>query len=213
MNRKERKAARRAERENAAALAKASEDAAALNKTSFATLEESNAALAEASRVIDMKEAQKRMAKKTTAKAGGAKSQRKSGEAGSGKLPSLPRAAGRKRERPTVPCACGCGGTTKARFCPGHDSYLRGLVLRVYREVMTLDDVEKMIGGKQGKEQRAAVEHEMKEMKKAGKLTKIKVAAHVVKEAAQAKEAKGKKAAKKGSDETPTSEPKEAAGA
>lgn len=177
--RKARKAA--ANNEDVQALAQASSDAAALDSSTFqasSTLEEANTRLADASRVINMKEAKMRADAK---KGGGAKSGRKPGAAGSGKLPPMPRAAGRKRERPDKPCECGCGGTTKSRFCPGHDSYLRGLALRVYREVMTLDDVRKLAGGEIGKAQAEAVEREIKEMKKAGKLTKAKVAEHATK--------------------------------
>lgn len=172
--------------ENQAALEKASQDAAALDSTSFQTgtgesetLDEANTKLHDVSRVISMREHASKAAKsaKSAGKAGAAKGQRKSAGGGLGKLPSLPRASGRKRERPVHPCECGCGGETKSRFCPGHDSYLRGLVLRVYRDVMTLDEVEKLVGGKVGKDQRAAVEREMKLMKKEGKLTKMAVAA------------------------------------
>jgi hypothetical protein len=38
-------------------------------------------------------------------------------------------------------CECGCGGSTKNRFMPGHDSKLRGWVLRVERGVMRLDEI------------------------------------------------------------------------
>lgn len=171
--RQERKEARRA-------MEQAAQDAAALNASSFNTAEEANAALADASRVINMKETQERRAAKT-GKAGGAKAQRKSAAAGSGKLPAMPRARGAKKDRPLKPCECGCGGTTKSRFCPGHDSYLRGLCLRVHRQIMTLDDVAKLVGGEIGKAQRAAVERELKEMKKKGELTNKKVTEGAVK--------------------------------
>jgi len=85
------------------------------------------------------------------------------------KLPSLAKARVRK-PRPTRPCACGCGGETKSRFCPGHDSYLRGLVIRVQREVMSLDEVEE----RGGKGQRAAVEAELKQLAKATKVAEAK---------------------------------------
>lgn len=50
---------------------------------------------------------------------------------------------------PTIPirhpgprqCECGCGGPTKNRFMPGHDSILRAWVLRVERGVMRLDEI------------------------------------------------------------------------
>lgn len=38
-------------------------------------------------------------------------------------------------------CRCGCGGNTQATFVPGHDARLKGLVIRVTRGVMTLEDV------------------------------------------------------------------------
>ena len=43
--------------------------------------------------------------------------------------------------RPLVPCRCGCGGSTQRTFVPGHDSRLKGLIVRVIRDVMTLDQV------------------------------------------------------------------------
>lgn len=38
-------------------------------------------------------------------------------------------------------CECGCGGSTKNRFMPGHDSKLGAWVLRVERGVMRLDEI------------------------------------------------------------------------
>ena len=53
-------------------------------------------------------------------------------------LPPLPSSS---RRRPVVACACGCGGDTQRRFVPGHDSRLRGWMLRVERGILTLADV------------------------------------------------------------------------
>lgn len=36
-------------------------------------------------------------------------------------------------KRQAGPCWCGCGGTTKGRFCPGHDARYHGLAKRVAR--------------------------------------------------------------------------------
>ena len=181
MSRKSRENKRKLDQE---ALQKASDEAAGLNRESFNTLEEANAALAEESKVVNLKEHASKRAKRT------AKGERKSAVKAGGRLPGLPKGPRGKRNRPEVPCECGCGGTTKSRFVPGHDSYLRGLVLRVHREVMTLADVEKH----GGKDQREAVVKEMKAMKAAGKLAiGVKVASHeVARKGAQAE----KKAAK-----------------
>lgn len=54
-------------------------------------------------------------------------------------LPKLPKAA--RKPKPLHACACGCGGTTTARFMPGHDSRLKGWVLRVERNIVKLADI------------------------------------------------------------------------
>lgn len=51
-------------------------------------------------------------------------------------LPPLPSSA---RLRPLVDCECGCGESTQRRFAPGHDSRLRGWVIRVVRGVCTIE--------------------------------------------------------------------------
>lgn len=56
-----------------------------------------------------------------------------------GALPAMPR-AGRKN-RPIVPCACGCGLGTKGTWHPGHDGRATGWAVRVERGMMTLDEV------------------------------------------------------------------------
>jgi hypothetical protein len=38
-----------------------------------------------------------------------------------------------KGKKEPVPCWCGCGGMTKSRFVPGHDSKYHGLAKRVAR--------------------------------------------------------------------------------
>lgn len=45
-------------------------------------------------------------------------------------------------------CACGCGGGTQSTFVPGHDARQKGLILRLVRGVMTMDDIEAW-GGKE----------------------------------------------------------------
>lgn len=55
-------------------------------------------------------------------------------------LPALPRMK-RAPKAKTHECACGCGGHTANRFLPGHDSKLRGWVLRVQRGIITIDSI------------------------------------------------------------------------
>jgi hypothetical protein len=38
-------------------------------------------------------------------------------------------------------CACGCPGLTARTFVPGHDARLKGLIIRVVRGIMSLEDV------------------------------------------------------------------------
>jgi len=57
--------------------------------------------------------------------------------------------SGDRVDAPSIPtghpepraCECGCGGATKNRFMPGHDSILRAWVLRVERGVIRLDEI------------------------------------------------------------------------
>ena len=51
-------------------------------------------------------------------------------------LPALPRMA-RQPKPKTNPCACGCPMLTAGRFVPGHDSRLRGWMLRLERGLET----------------------------------------------------------------------------
>lgn len=159
MNKRERRQLKRAARE-AAAQAQTTPDVEATATVEGAgTLEEANSKLSEAAKVINMKQAKEKAEKKKgAAKAGGGKKSALSVKA----LPPLPKKAGARKPKPEVDCECGCGGKTKSRFVPGHDSYLRGLVIRVDREVMTLADVEKL----GGKGQRVAVEKHLAEFRK-----------------------------------------------
>lgn len=54
-------------------------------------------------------------------------------------LPAMPR-AGRKN-KPIVPCACGCGQGTRGTWFPGHDGRATGWAVRVERGMMKLEDV------------------------------------------------------------------------
>lgn len=54
-------------------------------------------------------------------------------------LPKLPARA--RKPRPQVQCACGCGALTGRTFAPGHDSRLKGWVLRVERGIVKLADI------------------------------------------------------------------------
>ena len=70
-------------------------------------------------------------------------------------LPTLPTS----RTRDLASCACGCGQMTQRTFTPGHDSRLKGLMIRVVRGVMTIEDVEAW----GGKETAAAVTRGLKD--------------------------------------------------
>jgi hypothetical protein len=133
------------------AARKAAQEAPA-PKQEFDTAGEANEALADTARVINMKQ-------KVDEKA--AAQSKKERKAPFGKLPSLPRSASAKKPKPTRPCECGCNGETKSRFMPGHDSYFRGLIIRVQRDIMTLKDVEEKVGPGQ----RVAVEAHLKALR------------------------------------------------
>lgn len=133
--------------------------------TVHATVEEANAALSETARVINMKERTTEMnKKKATAVAKDAKAAKVAKVRADGlpELPGLPKTKSIAKQKPLVPCQCGCGGTTRARFAPGHDSYFRGIIARVDRKIMTIDEVESIVG----KGQREAVEAFLIERKK-----------------------------------------------
>lgn len=140
MNRRERKQARREERDKVRREA----EAAALPPAHFDTEGEANSALSETAHVINMKERQKAKEAKTmkgtstaTKKTTTAAKPRQSAT-GLPPMPALPKA---RKNRPEKPCECGCGTTTKSKFAPGHDSYLKGWVLRVERGVVKIADV------------------------------------------------------------------------
>lgn len=54
------------------------------------------------------------------------------------KLPSLPKS---RRAKPTVSCACGCGGQTKSTWVPGHDGRATGWAIRVEKGLLLLNQV------------------------------------------------------------------------
>lgn len=57
-------------------------------------------------------------------------------------LPRLPAIKRQRKPKPARPCSCGCGGETKGgRFIPGHDSRLKGWLLRIERKIVTLDQI------------------------------------------------------------------------
>lgn len=182
MNGKQRRQAKRAAREAAAAPELAKLLTPPPEGEPSETLQEANTRLAEAAKVISMKQAKEKAEKKRGAAKGGGKKSALSVKT----LPPLPKKASARKPKPEVDCECGCGGKTKSRFMPGHDSYLRGLVIRVDREVMTLADVEKL----GGKGQRIAVEKHLAEYRKAAK-AKAKADKAEAKEAAAANEETG----------------------
>ena len=61
-------------------------------------------------------------------------------------LPALPKLPKLPRQHALRPCECGCGRDVPRRFAPGHDSRLRGTILRVRTGVMSLDEVANLIG-------------------------------------------------------------------
>lgn len=154
----------------------------------YSTLADANAALSAHSKVVNMKEAQmKSEAKKAATKA--AKPRRDLPS-----LPALPKTRSRK-EKPLKPCECGCGGQTKSKYAPGHDSYMRGAALRVERGLMTLDDFESLLvkSGKDrkiAKAQREAVEGEIQRRKAEARAEK-RAAKTVEKKSEAADEATG----------------------
>lgn len=76
------------------------------------------------------------------------------------RLSKLPAISSGKSGGSVSPCECGCGGTTKSRFVPGHDSILKGLVLRVLLGKVTLEDLVKVHGAAPG--QIDAIKREIK---------------------------------------------------
>jgi hypothetical protein len=92
----------------------------------FETEEDANVALSKAARVINMNEKQKEKVRKASRV---------------GNLPALPKLPKGRKEKPEHECECGCGDMTRARFAPGHDSYVRGWAIRVERKVVKFSEV------------------------------------------------------------------------
>lgn len=55
-------------------------------------------------------------------------------------MPPLPKMSRANRPK-TNHCACGCGQMTAATFVPGHDSRLRGWMLRLERGIVKAADI------------------------------------------------------------------------
>jgi hypothetical protein len=90
------------------------------------------------------------------------------------KLAPMPKRKGGLR--PLHDCECGCGGKTQARFVPGHDSILRGWMLRVERGLIKLSEMEKygaLPGQRKSVEAHLRAKHEAEGKKK----RKVKVGA------------------------------------
>jgi len=126
--------------------------------TKFVTDAEANAALADVAKVVSMADRREADAKKKAPKA------LKALKDGRVKLPPLPRGA--NKQKPLVPCGCGCGSQTRSKFAPGHDSRLRGWALRVARNMVKLDEIVTVYKCSEG--ERNAVEAHIKQLKKDG---------------------------------------------
>ena len=50
------------------------------------------------------------------------------------KAKDKPKARSAPKVQPANQCLCGCGGTTKSRFLPGHDARLKGILSRLEKE-------------------------------------------------------------------------------
>lgn len=57
------------------------------------------------------------------------------------KMIALPAMPSKKANKPSRPCACGCGMLTKSTWHTGHDGRATGWARRVETGVMTLDEV------------------------------------------------------------------------
>lgn len=130
MNRKQEREAKRA--------AKA---AAATEPIVFTTEAEANSALAETAKVLRM-EQHKEATMAKSEKVAGTKSKKVKAERkdGMAALPPLPKAPA--KPKPYKDCQCGCGGKTRGNWMPGHDSYFRGWVLRIERDLIKPSDIE-----------------------------------------------------------------------
>lgn len=57
-------------------------------------------------------------------------------------LPKLPKMKRVRKPKTPKPCSCGCGHSTRGgRFIPGHDSRLKGWLLRVERGLVKIEDI------------------------------------------------------------------------
>lgn len=99
-----------------------------------ASVEEANAALASVAKVVNMEDK-----KKADAKAAAKVAPVRLNKDGRTKLPPLPKSAG--KPKPLKPCKCGCGGQTRSVWVPGHDSRMRGWILRVERGFIKLSEI------------------------------------------------------------------------
>lgn len=57
------------------------------------------------------------------------------------KMIAMPTMPSVKCNKPSHPCACGCGMATKATWASGHDGRATGWAMRVMRGHMKLDEV------------------------------------------------------------------------
>jgi hypothetical protein len=105
----------------------------AMDPVKFDTEDDANAALASAAKVINMKEKQMETEKKAK------KAAATTTKDGRTKLPPLPKSAG--KPKPLKDCRCGCGGQTRSVWVPGHDSRMRGWILRVERGYIKLSEI------------------------------------------------------------------------
>lgn len=129
MNSKQRKAEAKALK--AAAAAAAAEARLGLDPPAELTEAEANAALAQVAKAENAREAAKKAAKKSPVV--------KKTADGRTALPPLPKSPGKKK--PLKPCKCGCGSQTRAIWYPGHDSRMRGWILRVERGYVKLSEI------------------------------------------------------------------------
>lgn len=133
MNGKARREEKRRKREAAEQAARA--------PTPHATAQEANEDLAETARILNMAEKRRDAEKVTAAKSGPAARVAKAPKVtrdGRLRLPPLPKAS---KPKPLVPCECGCKNLTRSRFYPGHDSRMRGWILRLDRKLIKPSDI------------------------------------------------------------------------
>lgn len=62
-------------------------------------------------------------------------------EALKARIAELEAAAKPKKKKEAGPCWCGCGGTTKSRFVPGHDAKFHSDAKNVARGLLSEDDL------------------------------------------------------------------------